>query len=772
MNTRIQSSLERVVTALERSGDVKPASYLEQISLLIYLKLLDEQEPSSDSVGQPRPPVSSLFPAQTARFRWSAWHRRRGQDLQRFVHNEVLPYMASLIIEAPHVAEYFQGSDLEIHDFRTFETIVDVIGDIDFENEKPDQTGEVLEYLLTRLGDGAGYADFRTPRHLRALMVTMLDPKPGEAIYDPACGTGGFLADAVNYILASSSEEPRKLPIYGEQWLEDSFLTLRAAERKYPHLQTILREGASGHLDRTKLGQNLYGHDISLRMVRIATMNLVLQKVGAVHLRRANTLSVFSGLSDDEMTRRYDVVLSAPPFGSAPITDSIRADLPVISTRSELLFLGVAMRALRPGGRCALVVPEGLLFGETAAHVELRRKLLSNFEVLAVVSLPVGAFRPYSGVKTSVLVFREAPCERGATKRVWFYDVRRDGYTLDGRRRPSPEDNDIPDMLRQWSHYQSSGFRQAPGGRGMRLLNMDHSSERSWWTDIEAIEANGWDLSATRYRPLAPEPYASATTSPLELAVEISAKQSNLASAAERLCSLVRNGPAMNWHENRGSRGHWVRLESLVDIQGGRTPTKERDNLDYWGGPIPWVSPKDMPKDMNGYIMTDAVDHITERAVAENEVRCIEQDAVLIVVRSMILARMIPISIFHGRFSVNQDIKVLTPRPDSGMDLYYLFALLKSAEAHLLSRAQGTSNGSRSLRDEDLRNLPVELPPPDVMHQFGAIMRATLEVYSSGKRLSLDTSQFFDSIVKHTIPKTLSVPEASDGVRVRNKRRR
>jgi type I restriction enzyme M protein len=212
------------------------------------------------------------------------------------------------------------------------------------------------------------------------------------------------------------------------------------------------------------------------------------------------------GLSEDDLRRRYKVILSNPPFAGVLPQDSIRKDLPTNSKKSELLFLGVMMGALAPGGRCAVVVPEGLLFGSTDAHVELRRKLVEDYELLAVVSLPAGVFKPYAGVKTGVVIFRR-PADAKAKKaeRVWFYDVRADGYDPDkisgGGRPETPERNDIPDLLEQWKAYKKSGFKKPSGVEAGALLAAGTEEPRSWWATLTRIAESEYNLAAGRYKP-------------------------------------------------------------------------------------------------------------------------------------------------------------------------------------------------------------------------------------------------------------------------------
>ena len=342
-------------------------------------------------------------------------------------------------------------------------------------------------------------------------MVEMVDPNLGDTIYDPACGTGGFLIDAVEYILARYSTEPQEVPIYGEEWLEKRDQSIKEAKKDIPTLQTY-RKGPGEKVPNWELlERSIHGIDVSRQMMRIAMMNLVLHGIRQANVKRANTLSDMGGLTEDDLNRRYKVILSNPPFAGVLPKESIRKDLPTNSKKSELLFLGVMMEALAPGGQCAVVVPEGLLFGSTLAHVELRRKMVEDFDVLAVVSLPAGVFKPYAGVKTGVLVFRRPASGGKKDKRtkhkekVWFYEVRADGFDPDkisgGGRPETPERNDIPDLLHQWGSYKRSGFKEPPGVEAGKLLAPGTEDPRCWWATVKLIAEYDYNLAASRYKP-------------------------------------------------------------------------------------------------------------------------------------------------------------------------------------------------------------------------------------------------------------------------------
>jgi type I restriction enzyme M protein len=510
MDQGLRRKLDRITDILWAGGVTNPVTYIEQISYLIYLKLLDEEEASRELRGRLAAGNGArLFPGQAERFRWSKWRFKSGSDLRDFVRDEVFPYMASLVKDEPQVAEYFRDAVLEIVDPNVLKQVVDELDGIDFRKLGPDVKGDIFEYLLTHLGQSALNGQFRTPRQIRAFMVQMVDPDLGDTIYDPACGTAGFLIDAVDHILARYSERPQEVPIYGEDWLEKRGQTLDEAKQVIPTLQTYCKGPGEKIPDWGRLEASIYGTDVSRQMMRISMMNLVLHGIRGARLKRANVLSEMGGLTEEDLHRRYRVILSNPPFAGQIPKESVRSDLPTKSKKSELLFLALMMRALAPGGRCAVVVPEGALFGSTGAHRDLREKLLREFELLAVVSLPAGVFKPYAGVKTSVLVFRRPATDAvqgaPATRRVWFYEVRNDGYDPDkiqgGGRPETPEKNDIPGLLAAWAEYRAARFEKPPGVEASGVLPRGSEEPRCWWAQFETIAENDCNLAASRYKP-------------------------------------------------------------------------------------------------------------------------------------------------------------------------------------------------------------------------------------------------------------------------------
>jgi len=345
MNEDLRRKLNRITDILWAGGVTNPVTYIEQISYLIYLKLLDEEESSRELKArllgkQTNGNGALLYPKQAERFRWSKWRFKSGTDLRDFVRDHVFPYMASLVKEEPQIAEYFRDAVLEIVDPNVLKQVVDEIDRIGFAKLGTDVKGDIFEYLLTHLGQSALNGQFRTPRQIRTMMVEMVDPDLGDTVYDPACGTGGFLIDAVEYILAKYSTEPQEVPIYGEEWLEklkiddcrssiekkdsthrssieDLKSKMECAKRMYPTLQTY-RKGPGEKVPNWELlERSIYGIDVSRQMMRIGMMNLVLHGIRKANVKRANTLSDMGGLTEEDLNRRYKMILSNPPFAGA-----------------------------------------------------------------------------------------------------------------------------------------------------------------------------------------------------------------------------------------------------------------------------------------------------------------------------------------------------------------------------------------------------------------------------------------------------------------------
>lgn len=541
MNQELRRKLDHITNTLWAGGVTNPVTYIEQISYLIFLKLLDEEENDRElrarlDTGSDNGNQRRLYPDQAERYRWSKWRFKSGTELRDFLRDEVFPYMASLAKDEPEVAEYFRDAVLEIVDPNVLKQVIDELDGFAFQKLGPDVKGDIFEYLLTHLGSSALNGQFRTPHQIRAFMVEMVDPDIGDSIYDPASGTAGFLIDAVDYMLAKYSDQITEVPIYGEDWMEKKGQTLAELKRAIPKLQTYKKGAGEKIPDWQLLEGAIYGTDVSRQMMRISMMNLVLHGIRHAKLKRANALSDMGGLSEDDLARKYNVILANPPFAGQLPKDSIRSDLPTTSKKSELLFLSLMMLHLAPGGRCAVVVPEGLLFGSSGAHVDLRKKLVTEFDLLAVVSLPAGVFKPYAGVKTAVLVFRKPTSDTAKRlSMVWFYEVRNDGYDPEkisgGGRVETPDKNDIPELLAQWKAYKSGGFKMAPGLEAN--IPLPHGSEEPscWFASNDQLAEANYNLGAAQWKPRVTE--ESSDEDPLELLIEVVGEYRGLAEGFE-----------------------------------------------------------------------------------------------------------------------------------------------------------------------------------------------------------------------------------------------
>lgn len=540
MNQDLRRKLDRITNILFAGGVNNPITYIEQISYFIYLKLLDERENEITLKGRlGGKNITSLYPGQAEKYKWSSWRHFSGEKLRNFVRDDVFPYMANINSENTHIAIYFRDAVLQVHDPNVLKQVIDEVDTINFSRLGSDVKGDIYEYMLTYLNtmEGSLLGQFRTPRQIRKMMVEMVDPDIGDTIYDPACGTGGFLIDALEHIMAKYSETKEEVPIYGEEWLINKYLDklsddeqlqfeneefsfeddpqLRAnllnelkAENK--NLQTYLKGNGDLIPNWSILEESIYGIDVSRQIMRIATMNMVLHGIMKANIKRGNTLSSMGGLTEDDLYRKYKVILSNPPFAGVLPKESIRENLPTNTKKSELLFLAVMMDQLAEGGTCAVIVPEGLLFGSTNAHLELRKKLIEQFNLIAVVSLPAGVFKPYAGVKTSILVFKKPYKDslfndRPATEKVWFYEIKNDGYDPDkitgGGRPETPELNDIPILIKEWKSFRKSNYKEFPGIEGKTNLPNGSKEPKCWWILINNIIDNNYNISATNYKP-------------------------------------------------------------------------------------------------------------------------------------------------------------------------------------------------------------------------------------------------------------------------------
>lgn len=533
----LRRKVDQIRDYLYGGGYPDPMSNAEQLAFLFYFYLsegldrdnaararISKQEYASVFAGDwtLRNPLNAPTEGQKTipadQLRWSVWAKgMTGEGLVRFVRDEVFAFYADVAGRSAY--NFMEGARLGIDDPTVLSQVVGLVDDLRLDQADADTKGDLFEHVLKQISQAGELGQFRTPRHVIRAMVRILDPQVGESVYDPAAGTAGFLVAAYDHMRLQNSS-----PGAVEQVEVDGKLIPR---------------GPGDTLSAAKwevLARNtFYGNDVDPKMVRLATMNLTLRGLPHVYIRRRNVLTTTLDVQQKQERGLpldgYKVVLANPPFSGRVDKDRIVDDVKVgTTTATELLFLRYMVDSLKAGGCCAVVVPEGVLFGSTGAHKELRRQLLENNTVEAVLSLPGGVFQPYSGVKTSVLIFRKG----GRTEQVLFLHADNDGYKLDAQHTAPVEQDDLPGLVTAYQQREQNW--QAWQGRDEEVV-----WENKWWfATADAIRANDFNLSASRYRPLSQALVEH--RSPLELLDELAAIECEISEEVESLRLSLEEG--------------------------------------------------------------------------------------------------------------------------------------------------------------------------------------------------------------------------------------
>jgi type I restriction enzyme M protein len=330
-----------------------------------------------------------------------------------------------------------------------------------------DTKGDLYEYLLSKLTTAGINGQFRTPRHIIRKMIEIIDPRPDETVGDPACGTAGFLISAMEYLMETHTSPEAVITN------EDGY-KIYTGDKLIPYKEHIQQ-------------RMFNGFDFDVSMLRIASMNLLLHGIDAPDIHYQDTLSNnfperFSELSTDH----FDVILANPPFRGSLDYEDVHASLlsKVKTKKTELLFVALILRMLKLGGRSATVVPDGVLFGSSKAHLALRKMLVDENQLEAVISLPSGVFKPYAGVSTAIIVFTKG----GTTENIFYYDVQADGFSLDDKREPTPDKNDLPDLIKRWKKRNPK--------------KDTNRKDKAFFVPVKEIRDNKYDLSINRYKEI------------------------------------------------------------------------------------------------------------------------------------------------------------------------------------------------------------------------------------------------------------------------------
>ena len=455
MDSQLKSKINLLWNKFWSGGISNPLQAIEQMSYLIFMKRLEDDDVLREqnarlSGGK----FKSVFPKKF--YRWSVWTQYPAGRMLEHVRDEVFPFLRMLNGgEGSAYSRYMKNASFSIPTASLLAEAVRIISDMHIKERNRDAQGDLYEYLLGELQTAGKNGQFRTPRHVIRMMVDLADPKFGERVCDPACGTAGFLVAALEHILKSNTS--RELAEKGSY----------AGDKLGKSQWKVLREST------------LYGYDFDDVMLKISMMNLMMHGIGNPNVEQKSTLS-----RRYEESECYDVILANPPFKGSIDESDVGESFRTKTKKTELLFLELMYNLLVRGGRCAVIVPDGVLFGSSKAHVSIRRLVLEKCRLDAVISMPSGVFKPYAGVSTAVLFFTKG--ER--TKDVWFYDMQADGFSLDDKRVEQPEKNDIPDILEKFG----SRRRKRPAGR----------KGKCFFVPFEEIRENGFDLSISKYKEI------------------------------------------------------------------------------------------------------------------------------------------------------------------------------------------------------------------------------------------------------------------------------
>lgn len=482
--TELRSRIDKIWNAFWTGGISNPLTVIEQITYLLFIKRLDElhtlRENKANVTGKPI--EDPIFNRDQQNLRWSLFKDTDAATMYDTLSMKVFPFIKNLGNGESFFNRIMKDATFMIPTANLLEKVVTMISSIDMSDR--DTKGDLYEYLLSKIATAGTNGQFRTPRHIIRMMVEMVRPTPDDIICDPACGTAGFLVAA------------------GE-FLRDNHPNLFFNQKQKEHFND----------------QMFQGIEFDATMIRISAMNLILHGIENPNLTFIDSLSE----SNAGVREAYTLMLANPPFKGSLDTESVeKSILQMVNTKkTELLFLALMLRMLKIGGRAAVIVPDGVLFGSSNAHKAIRQELVDKQKLQIVISMPSGVFKPYAGVSTAVLVFTKT--QSGGTDHIWFYDMHADGYSLDDKRNPI-QDNDIPDIIQRWhTNFEAESLRKR--------------TERSFLVPVEEVRQNNYDLSINRYKEIIYEEVKY--DPPKQIISEIKALQQEVQKEIQELESLL-----------------------------------------------------------------------------------------------------------------------------------------------------------------------------------------------------------------------------------------
>ncbi len=479
----LKSKIDGVWNAFWSGGISNPLEVIEQITYLLFIRRLDDLQTLKEEKARVTGTLDDpIFQPNESRLRWSVFKNASPEVMHQTVADEVFPFLRQLGVDGSTYSGHMKDSRFTVPTPALLSKVVDMVDAIPMTDR--DTNGDLYEYLLSKIASAGVNGQFRTPRHIIQLMVDMTAPQPDDEICDPACGTAGFLVAASEYV-------------------RDTHPTALTDAKQRKHFHTSM----------------FHGYDFDATMLRIGSMNMLLHGIESPDIRYRDSLS--EGASED--TERYTLILANPPFAGSLDYESTSKDLQrVVKTKkTELLFLALFLKLLKPGGRAAVIVPDGVLFGSSTAHKALRKALVEDQKLDAVVKLPSGVFRPYAGVSTAILFFTKT--DSGGTDDVWFYDVQADGFSLDDKRN-AIDANDLPDVRTRWASRATTQRERA-------------RTEQSFTVPKADIVAEGYDLSLNRYREIVHD--ETEHRAPLDIIADIEAVEGEIATGLAELKAML-----------------------------------------------------------------------------------------------------------------------------------------------------------------------------------------------------------------------------------------
>ncbi len=481
-NSALKSKIDQLWNKFWSGGISNPLTAIEQITYLLFMKRLDDIDlkriADAEFTGEPYtskfygeftlPGSKETVDKQT--LRWSHFKRMAAEEMLTHVQMKVFPFLKELNGDETPFTQHMRNAVFIIPKpallVEAIVTIEEIFAEIEKDASEGGQAfqdiqGDVYEMLLSEIASAGKNGQFRTPRHIIKLIAELVEPKLGNRIADPACGTGGFLLGAYQYMVTQLDKKKENLP---------------------PDEDGFIRNSVSGLLTKEVseiLNDSLYGYDIDVTMVRLGLMNLMMHGVDTPHIDYKDTLS--RGFTE---TNEYHIIMANPPFTGSIDKGDINESLTLGTTKTELLFIENIYKLLKMGGTAGVIVPQGVLFGAGKAFVEARKLLVEECELKAVITMPSGVFKPYAGVSTAIMIFTKG----GETENVWFYNMQSDGYSLDDKRNKQEGYGDLQDIVTQYKMRD-------------QILESDRKSKFFFVPKKEIIgDTQSYDLSMSKYK--------------------------------------------------------------------------------------------------------------------------------------------------------------------------------------------------------------------------------------------------------------------------------